>query len=193
VLRQQPSKDNMDAAADTLRSEMPSSFVDLFEKSLARTKDMHHKMAAVFEHSTEAFEEAMSCATRGSAECRVKLMEIARQNANTAFDLARGVFEAKSPAEALELTLAHQRKQFELAATQLKEPFGADAESRDRDHRADPPRHDRAVPAGELTSENSGRCVFRPDCIVHAIWRLTPAASNRLNFCTRCPVFTSAV
>lgn len=114
-------EDNIEATADTLRSEMPSSFVDLFDKSLARTKDMHHKMAAVFEHSTEAFEEAVSCATRGSAEYRVKLMEIARQNANTAFDLARGVFEAKSPGEVLELTLSHQRKQFEIAATQLKE------------------------------------------------------------------------
>ena len=45
-------EENMEAAADTLRTEMPSSFVDLFEKSLARTKDMHHKMTAVFEHST---------------------------------------------------------------------------------------------------------------------------------------------
>ena len=114
-------EDNIEATADTLRSEMPSSFVDLFDKSLARTKDMHHKMAAVFEHSTEAFEEVVSCATRGSAEYRVKLMEITRQNANTAFDLARGVFEAKSPGEVLELTLSHQRKQFEIATTQLKE------------------------------------------------------------------------
>lgn len=114
-------EDNMDAVADTLRSEMPSSVVDLFEKSLARTRDMHHKMAAVFEHSTEAIEEAMTCATRGSVEYRMKLMEIARQNANTAFDLARGAFEVKSPAELFELTLSHQRKQFELAAAQLKE------------------------------------------------------------------------
>ena len=118
----QRSRTTSRPTADTLaQSEMPSSFVDLFEKSLARTKDMHHKMAAVFEHSTEAFEEAVSCATRGSAEYRVKLMEIARQNANTAFDLARGAFEAKSPGELLELTLAHQRKQFELATAQLKE------------------------------------------------------------------------
>ena len=108
-------------ASETLRAEIPSSFIDLFEKSLARTKDMHDKMTAVLEHSTEAFEEAFSCAHRGSTEYRVKLMEIARQNANTAFDLARGAFEAKSPSELLELTLSHQRKQFEVAATQLKE------------------------------------------------------------------------
>jgi hypothetical protein len=115
------AEESLEGATETLRSEMPSSFVDLFEKSLARTKDMHHKMTAVFEHSTEAFEEAMSCATRGSAEYRVKLMEIARQNANTAFDLARGAFEVKSPGELLELTLAHQRRQFDLVAAQLKE------------------------------------------------------------------------
>src|ERR1044072_2930083 len=103
-------EDNMEAAADTMRAEMPSSFVELVGKPLARTKDTHDKRAAVFEHSTEALEEAVTCATRGSAEYRVKLMEIARQNANTAFDLAREAFEAKSPSELLELTLAHQRK-----------------------------------------------------------------------------------
>ena len=107
--------------SETLRAEAPSSFVDLFDKTLARTKDMHEKMSTIFEHSTEAFEEAFSCANRGSTEYRVKLMEIARQNANTTFDLARQAFEAKSLPELLELTLAHQRKHFELASAQLKE------------------------------------------------------------------------
>jgi len=110
-----------EATSETLRAEAPSSFIDLFDKTLARTKDMHEKMSTIFEHSTEAFEEAFSCANRGSTEYRVKLMEIARQNANTTFDLARQAFEAKSLPELLELTLAHQRKQFELASAQLKE------------------------------------------------------------------------
>jgi hypothetical protein len=106
---------------ETLRTEMPSSFLDLFDKTLARTKDMHEKMATVLEHSTEAFEEAFSSVNRGTTEYRAKLMEIARQNANSAFDLAREAFEVKSLPQLLELTLAHQRKQFELAATQMKE------------------------------------------------------------------------
>ena len=110
-----------EATFETLRPEAPSSFIDLFDKTLARTKDMHQKMSTILEHSTEAFEEAFSCANRGSTEYRVKLMEIARQNANTTFDLARQAFEAKSLPELLELTLAHQRKQFELASAQLKE------------------------------------------------------------------------
>lgn len=109
------------AATETLRTEMPSSLVDVFEKSFARTKDMHDKMAAVLEHSTEALEEAFSCANRGSTEYRVKLMEITRANANAAFDLAREAFEVKSLPELLELTLTHQRKQFDAATAQLKE------------------------------------------------------------------------
>jgi len=112
---------NAGAAAETLRTEIPSSLVDLFEKSLARTKDVHEKMTTVLEHSTEALEEAFSCANRGVGEYRSKLMEIARANANTAFDLAREACEVKSLPEFVELTLKHQRKQFELAASQLKE------------------------------------------------------------------------
>lgn len=107
-----------DMAAATLRPELPSSFIDLFEKSIARAKDAHEKMTAVVEHS---FEEIFSCANRGSAEYRVKLMEIARANANSGFDLAREVLEAKSIPELLETTVAHQRKQFETAAAQMKE------------------------------------------------------------------------
>jgi hypothetical protein len=106
---------------ETLRTEVPSSFVDLFDKTLARTKDMHEKMATMLEHSTEAFEEVLSCANRGTTEYRAKLMEIARQNANSTFDLAREAFEAKSLPQLFELTLAHQRRQFEFATAQLKE------------------------------------------------------------------------
>ncbi len=106
---------------ETLRTEVPSSFVDLFDKSLARTKDMHEKMTTMLEHSTEAFEETLNCANRGTTEYRAKLMEIARQNANSSFDLAREAFEVKSLPQLFELTLTHQRKQFELAAAQLKE------------------------------------------------------------------------
>lgn len=114
-------EENMERTAETLRNEVPSSFIDLFEKTLARTKDMHEKMSSVLEHSTEAFEEAFSCANRGSTEYRIKLMEIARANANSAFDLAREAFEVKSLPELLELTVTHQRRQFEVAADQLKQ------------------------------------------------------------------------
>ena len=105
----------------TLRPELPTSFVDVFEKSVARAKDAHEKVASIVEHSAEAFEEAFSCANRGSLEYRNKLMEIARTNADAAFDLAREVIQAKSMSEVFESALAHQRKQLELATAQMKE------------------------------------------------------------------------
>ena len=76
-------------AVTTLRTEVPSSLVDVFEKSVARAKDAHEKAASIMEHSTEALEEAFTCANRGHAEYRAKIMEITRTNANLAFDLAR--------------------------------------------------------------------------------------------------------
>lgn len=108
-------------AVTTLRTEIPSSLVDLFEKSVARAKDAHGKVASLMEHSTEAFEEAFTCANRGQAEYRAKIMEITRTNANLAFDLVREMCEAKTVGDLLEVTVAHQRRQFETAATQMKE------------------------------------------------------------------------
>jgi hypothetical protein len=110
-----------DETIETLRTEAPSSFVDMFDKSLARSKDMHEKMATLMGSSTEAFEEALQCAHRGSSEYRAKLLDIARQNASSAFDLARAAFEVRSMPELLELTMNHHRRQFELATAQVKE------------------------------------------------------------------------
>ena len=78
-------------------------------------------------------------------------MEIARQNANSTFDLAREAFEAKSLPQLFELTLAHQRKQFELAAAQLKELSALTQKVVSETDRADPQRDGGAVPAGELS------------------------------------------
>jgi len=105
----------------TLRTELPSSLIDLFEKSVARARDAHDKMAGIMEHSTEAFEEAFNCANRGQAEYRAKVMEIARANANLAFDLAREMCEAKTFADLFESAIVHQRRQFDTAAAQMKE------------------------------------------------------------------------
>ena len=110
-----------DTAVDTLRTEIPASFLDLFEKSVARAKDAHEKAASIVEHSAEAFEEAFSCANRGAVEYRAKLMDIARTNADAMFDLARDLIQSKSVTDVLESAMSHQRKQLELTAAQMKE------------------------------------------------------------------------
>src|ERR1700675_428309 len=87
----------------------------------AAASAVEEKATTIVEHSAEAFEEAFSCANRGTAEYRSKVMEIARANANSAFDLAREMVEAKSLSELFASAVSHQRKQFDAAAAQLKE------------------------------------------------------------------------
>jgi phasin len=113
------AEDNI--AAQTLRTEVPSSVTDLLDKGLARAKDAHEKASAIFEHSTEAFEEVCACAKRGSGEYQQKLLEIARINANAAFDMAHELAGARTMPEVFERLLTHQRKQFELFTTQVKD------------------------------------------------------------------------
>jgi phasin len=113
------AEDNI--AAQTLRTEAPSSVTDLLDKGLARAKDAHEKAAAILEHSTEAFEEIYSCAKRGSGEYQQKLLEIARHNANAAFDMARELADAKTLPEMFERVVTHQRKQFETFTAQIKD------------------------------------------------------------------------
>jgi phasin len=113
------AEDNI--AAQTLRTEVPSSVTDLLDKGLARARDAHEKASAIFGHSTEAFEEVFACAKRGSGEYQRKLLEIARINANAAFDMAHELAGAKTLPDAFERLLTHQRKQFELFTAQMKD------------------------------------------------------------------------
>ena len=50
-----------------------------------------------------------------------RCFEMARANANLAFDLAREMCEAKTLGDLFEKTITHQRRQIDAAATQLRE------------------------------------------------------------------------
>jgi phasin len=97
------------------------SFSEMFDKSLARAKDAHEKMTTLAENTAEAFEEAFSCANRGSAEYRLKMLQIARANTNAMLDFAQGLFRVKTPAELVDLSSSHARRQFEVLTGQMKE------------------------------------------------------------------------
>ena len=101
--------------------QTPSSFTELFDKSLARSKDAHEKMTTLVHGMNDAFSEAFSCANKGSAEYGLKMVEIMRAHANAALDAASDAMAVRSPAELVELSSAHARKRFELAAEQMKD------------------------------------------------------------------------
>ena len=70
---------------------------------------------------TFGFKDACETAAEGTREYGVRLIEAGRTNLNAAFDYAAELLSAKSPSEAIELSTAQLRKQFETLAEQSKE------------------------------------------------------------------------
>jgi len=70
---------------------------------------------------TGGFKDAHETATKGTRDYGVRLVEAGRTNLNAAFDYATELLSAKSPSEAIELSTAQLRKQFETLSEQSKE------------------------------------------------------------------------
>jgi phasin len=71
--------------------------------------------------ATGFLENTFKTATTGAAEYNRKMIENARANTNAIFDHAIALLGAKSLSEAIEVSTAHARKQFEAVADQTKE------------------------------------------------------------------------
>jgi phasin len=101
--------------------EAPAAFRDMAEKSLSHAKDSYEKMKSAAEEATGVLEDTYASATKGATDYSRKVLELARVNANAAFDFAAELLGAKTFAEVIELSTAHARKQFEALSEQSKE------------------------------------------------------------------------
>ena len=101
--------------------EVPAAFREFAEKGISQAKDNWEKMRVATEEATGVMEDSYASASKGAAEYGIKAIEIARTNANAAFDFASELLTVKSLSEAVELSTAHARQQFDAAAAQVKE------------------------------------------------------------------------
>jgi phasin len=101
--------------------EVPAAFRDFAEKGIAQVKGNYEKVKAAAEEATDMMEDTYSTASKGASEYGLKVIEVSRANANAAFDFAVELFGVKSLSEAVELTTAHARKQFDVLTAQGKE------------------------------------------------------------------------
>ena len=101
--------------------ETPAAFRDIAEKSLSQAKDNYEKMKSAAEEATGVLEDTYATASKGAADYSLKMIEMARDNANAAFDFATELLGAKTFSEFVELSSTHTRKQFEALAEQSKE------------------------------------------------------------------------
>jgi phasin len=101
--------------------EVPEAFREFAEKGATQTKQMYEKMRVTADEATDLLETTFKTAASGAAEFNGKVIDNLRSNANAIFDHAIALLGAKSPSEAIEVSTAHARKQFEAVAEQTKE------------------------------------------------------------------------
>lgn len=106
---------------DLPKMEVPAAFREIAEKSVSQAKENYEKLKAAAEEATDVLEETYSTATKGSTEYGLKLIDAARANTNAAFDFFAEFINVKSLSEAVELSGAHARKQFEALTEQSKD------------------------------------------------------------------------
>ena len=106
---------------DMPNMEVPAAFREFAEKSVSQAKDNWEKMKAATEEASGLIEGSYATATKGATDYGLKMIEAARANTNAAFDYAGQMMSVKSLAEAVELSTAHLRKQFDTMSTQTKE------------------------------------------------------------------------
>src|SRR5437763_1997785 len=101
--------------------EIPAAFRELAEKSVSQAKVTYERMKSAAEEATDLLEDTYATASRGAADCGLKMIEAARTNTNAAFDFASEFITVKSLSEAVELSTAHARKQFDAVSAQVQE------------------------------------------------------------------------
>jgi phasin len=103
------------------KMEVPAAFRELAEKGLAQAKENYEKVKTAAEKATDTLETAYTTASTGCSGYGLKLIETARSNSNSAFDLYGQLLGAKSYSEVVEKTTAYMRSQFETLTAQAKE------------------------------------------------------------------------
>ena len=124
-------KDNVRKTARTAKVEgekfeaaaaqFPEYFRELTEKGVEQAKENYARLRSAAEGATDMVEDSYLTATRGATEFNLKAVEALRTNVNSSFDYARELLAAKSLSEALELSAAHMRQQFETLSDQARE------------------------------------------------------------------------
>jgi phasin len=104
-----------------LDTTIPEGVRTLAEKTVAQTREGYDRSTDAFEASVATFERSFDAAGRGAAAFNRKIIDIARRNVESTFDLAKSLAGAKSLADIVELQSAYWRKQLGALTAQAEE------------------------------------------------------------------------
>jgi phasin len=91
------------------------------ERGVSQARDNYAKFKDAAETHNGTIEAVFTTASKGASEYSAKVMEFMKANTSANLTFAHELLGIKSPSEAMELYIAHARKQFETLAAQAKE------------------------------------------------------------------------
>jgi phasin len=94
------------------------------EKADKYTAETMQKSKEVAEDTAKAMQQSYATASKGTVDFNLKLIEMAQDHMNAAFDFARQLAQVKSPSEFFELSTSHARTQFGKLAAQSQHLTG---------------------------------------------------------------------
>lgn len=101
--------------------EVPGSIREFAEKGVSQARETYEKFKDVAQSSNETIEAVYASAQKGAADYSGKLIDIARTNTNSAFDVAEKLAAVKSPSEVFSIWTAYARSQYETLSSQTRE------------------------------------------------------------------------
>jgi hypothetical protein len=100
---------------------IPEGVRDLAEKTVAHTRDACDRSMDAFDASVAAFETSFVAAGKGATTFNRKIIDIARRDVNSSFDLATSLAGAKGLYDMVKLRAAHWREQVDALTVQAEE------------------------------------------------------------------------
>jgi phasin len=104
-----------------LDTTIPESVRALAENTVDQTRAAYDRSTDAFEASIATFERSFDAAGQGAVAFNRKIVDIARRNVLTSFDLAKSLAGAKNLSDMVELHAAYWRKQIGTLTAQAEE------------------------------------------------------------------------
>ena len=104
-----------------LDTAVPEGVRALAEKNVAQSREAYDRSKDAFDASLTTFERLFDAAGQGAAAFNRRIVDIARRNVESSFDLASSLAKAKNLTEIVELQTAFWRKQFGVLTAQAEE------------------------------------------------------------------------
>ncbi len=115
------AKDFSSAAFSLPTFEVPEIFRSFTEQGMTQTREAYARMKSAAEDATDMLEDSMETTREGLRDAQFKALDVAKANADAAFDLFKKLLTTTSVADAMQLQTSFARERFEALVDYSKE------------------------------------------------------------------------